>query len=75
MRLESGLGFVPEGLDISSNSNSNSGRSNKKRVFSLTRKGGCGLQPVAEELPANHELGWTNSGRVHWSQFQVDSTF
>ncbi|MFS8006929.1 hypothetical protein Hanom_Chr14g01254981 [Helianthus anomalus] len=58
MGLEFGLGFVPEGFDISSNSNS--GRYNKKRVFSLTRKCGCGLEPVVEELPANHELDGSN---------------
>ncbi|KAL8257420.1 hypothetical protein R6Q59_029461 [Mikania micrantha] len=45
--LSSGSGnwFVPEGWDI------NSGRFNKKRLLSSTRKSGSSLHPVAEEVP------------------------
>ncbi|KAL8218081.1 hypothetical protein R6Q57_021454 [Mikania cordata] len=45
LSLGSGNWFVPEGWDI------NSGRSNKKRLLSSTRKSGSSLHPVAEDLP------------------------
>ncbi|KAI7749893.1 hypothetical protein M8C21_019778 [Ambrosia artemisiifolia] len=48
MSSESGPGFVPEASDTTS------GRSNKKRLFSSSRKSGSGLEPVAEEFAFNH---------------------
>ncbi|XP_021977217.1 sister chromatid cohesion 1 protein 1 isoform X1 [Helianthus annuus] len=44
MSSGSGPGFVPDVSDT------NSGRSNNKRLFSSGRKSGSGLEPVAEEL-------------------------
>ncbi|KAI3517456.1 hypothetical protein L1887_16671 [Cichorium endivia] len=40
--------FVPHGSDV------NSGRSNKKRLFSSTRRSGSNLEPVVEELFGNY---------------------
>ncbi|MFS7961130.1 putative rad21/Rec8-like protein [Helianthus anomalus] len=47
MSSGSGPGFVPEVSDT------NSGRSNKKRLFSSGRRSGSGLEPVAEEFAFN----------------------
>ncbi|KAK1415472.1 hypothetical protein QVD17_31254 [Tagetes erecta] len=44
MNSESGPEFMPQSSDI------NSGRSNKKRLFSSIRKSGSSLEPLAEEL-------------------------